>query len=136
MSVVEICVCGHQMSRHELVGTEYVRCQKHPWKCYCSGESRAVLLVTEEIEKPSGSQTVGKYFRKTHGNGRHPFNAGLARIIELGIEYEWIVDDCERCGLPRDGAFTAVNVGMSSEKNELICEICVFEAEEVERRGR
>lgn len=132
--VVEICVCGHPMSRHELVGTEYVRCQKHPWKCFCTGESRTVLLVGESVARPSGSQTNGKYFRRITGTGvsGHPFNAGLSRIIDEGISYEWTVDECERCGLPREPweDFTAIHMnGLSSEKHQVICGICKYEME-------
>lgn len=139
MTSVEICVCGHPLSRHELVGTEYVRCQKHPWKCYCTGESRTVLLVTEEIEKPSGSQTVGKYFRRAIGANKHPLNAGIVRLIDLGISYEWTISECEKCGLPREEweDLTAIPVdGLASGKNLAVCGICIFEIEEAKRRGR
>ncbi len=139
MAQVEICACGHSLNRHELVGTEYVRCQKHPWKCYCTGDSRVVLLVNETLEKPSGSQTNGKYFRRTTGVGisGHPFNGGLSRLIDEGISYEWAVDECEKCGLPREEweDLTAIHVdGLVSGKHQVVCGICIFEIEEAERR--
>ena len=137
MAQVEICACGHPLSRHELVGTEYVRCQKHPWRCYCTGESRVVLLVNETLERPSGSQTNGKYFRRAVGEKKHPLNSGLSRIQDIGIRYEWVVEECEKCGLPREEweDVTAIQVdGLVSGKNQVVCGICIFEIEEAERR--
>jgi len=137
MTQIEICACGHPLGRHELVGTEYVRCQKHLWKCYCTGDSRVVLLVNETLEKPSASQTNAKYFRRVRKPGimGHPLNAGLSRIQELDVPYEWTIDECESCGLTRETDLTAIHVdGIVSGKHQGVCGICIFEIEEAERR--
>lgn len=99
MTFLEVCVCGHPVSRHELAGTEYARCRSFPGVCRCSGGIRVAVLVEEDWERPSGTQTNGKYFRRKFEMGReHPLDAGCRRLREEGIGYEWAVEDCDECG--------------------------------------
>lgn len=134
---VNICSCGHAVSRHELLGTEYARCSRL-WSCYCSGIGSGVeaLAVEETVEKPSGSQTNSKYFRRKCEPSReknisdHPLNVGLKRCDELGIGYRWLTG-CTLCGewteltaYPVvDGAVKIVLYGLVQE-SALLCEPC------------
>lgn len=101
MAFIEVCICGHPVSGHEMAGTEYARCKKHPWNCYCSnsGGIRVALVVEESIENPTGPQTNGRFFRKTfHAYGEHPLNKSYERVKEEGLNFRWVVEYCDECG--------------------------------------
>lgn len=137
MSEVNICSCGHAVSRHELLGTEYARCSRL-WSCYCSGVGSGVgiLAVEETVERPSGSQTNSKFFRRRWEPSRekeiseHPLNVGLRRCDEEGVGYRWLTG-CTLCGEWEElTAYPVVNGALSialyglAESSAVLCEAC------------
>ena len=99
----EICVCGHNVSRHTLVGTEYARCESYPGMCYCSGGVRVAGGVLESVEHPSGTQTNTRFFRRQwYVGGESPLAGGIRRAEEAGIPFIWKVGVCDLCGDERD----------------------------------
>lgn len=145
-----ICSCGHPVAVHELLGTEYCRCNTFPGECQCSGGERAVLRVAEP-KKRSG---LWRFFRRQPGVKRaHPLNAAIERVAregvrpEVGGELEWLVEECDLCGEPWDGDFTAFwcgegGVPVAGEKltveglvagwtrrSMLVCGLCCVELE-------
>lgn len=144
-TLTDICVCGHPVSRHELAGTEYARCQKM-WSCYCTGGVRVGLRVVEDVERPSGSQTNARFFRKMGGAKKeHPFNAGLRKLVESGGTGYLGLECCDRCGIEvtdleikRLTAVYATENGTpilqkiySTGRNALVCDECLREMGEV-----
>lgn len=96
--VCEICACGHPVSRHELVGTEYARCGAYPGKCYCSGGVRVAGAVLEDTASPSGSKTNGRFFRRRWKvGGVSPLVGGIAKALEGGGRFVWKIDKCDLC---------------------------------------
>lgn len=107
----EICVCGHIVEKHELVGTEYARCTSYPGMCYCSGGVRVAGGVVETSARLSGSQTGTRFFRRQwYVGGESPLAGGIARAVESGVEFIWKISVCDLCGEERDSC----NVGYLS----------------------
>lgn len=137
----EICACGHAVSRHTLVGTEYCRCENYPGECPCSGGARVALLVEENVERPSGTVTNARFFRRQFdARGEHPLNAGLKKISALedsSVSVEWAVTECDICGQDDCGDLVAYWVdshgGILFEVTEmtgrtlLVCNGCVLD---------
>ena len=97
--LTEICVCGHNVSRHTLVGTEYARCESYPGICYCSGGVRVAGGVMESVAHPSGTQTNSRFFRRQwYVGGESPLAGGIARSAENGISFVWKIGVCDLCG--------------------------------------
>ena len=99
----DICACGHPISRHVLVGTEYCRCESYPGECPCSGGARVALRVREDVERPTGAKTNARFFRRRYmKKSPHPLNAGIKKIVEedgYGPEFlEWAAEECDWCG--------------------------------------
>lgn len=146
MSTVEICSCGHPVSKHEFAETDYAVCRT--WggeRCYCAGGVRAAVLVSETVDNASMMQTVARYFKRQFRVGnpeRNPLNIGIDKARADGVEVEWVVDYCDRCGGERDGDLRAWMIDSNGDlqfsiheltgKIELICEDC----EDDERRSR
>lgn len=96
----EICACGHAVKHHALLGTDYCRCESYPGECPCSGGARVAVLVLEEAEKVSGTQTNTRFFkRQFHAGSEHPLNAGIRKARSGdGVSLEWAVSECDLCG--------------------------------------
>lgn len=104
--LAEVCACGHPVSRHELVGTEYARCSSYPGKCYCSGGVRVAGAVIEDVEHPSGTKTNGRFFRRRWGVGRiSPLIGGIEKASEGGVDFHWKIDKCDLCGESWSGSW-------------------------------
>lgn len=97
--VADICVCGHPVSRHELAGTEYARCNSYPGICYCAGGVRVAGAVVESVLTPSGSQTNGRFFRRQwYIGGESPLAGGVAKASSSGVDFVWKIGRCDLCG--------------------------------------
>jgi hypothetical protein len=111
--IVDICICGHPVKRHELPEREYARCMSYPGVCYCSGGIRVAGAVEEDIEKPSGTQTNSRFFRRQWYSGcEPPLIGGVERSAENGIDFVWKISVCDLCGLDSD----ITNVGYISSQ--------------------
>lgn len=135
VTLTDICICGHPVSRHTLVGTEYARCSTH-WHCYCEGGVRVAVRVEETVERPSGSQTNARFFRKISSvGGAHPLERGIEKLTAEGYSFQWAVDECDRCGVTVDdiGAefrgWTVIPQGGAGivKRSSLVCGFCVEE---------
>lgn len=101
----QICACGHRMTKHELVGTEYSRCfdpmivQDAPCKC-AGGEARAVVWTDNEQF----------FMRKSRGKAYpHALEGACKKALEAGAEVILLVESCELCGSTLDnGAIFSV----------------------------
>jgi hypothetical protein len=148
---VEICICGHKMLSHSMLGTDYVRCKTHPWHCYCLGDARVAVLVTESMSSPSAVQSNGRFFRSLgRTNIKHPLTHSLENISERGVSWEWAFDSCEGCGLDVEDVgenLTVVSVGVDGEsvlysnseirkvlgKSRVVCDLCLSEIQWLSR---
>lgn len=94
---LDICVCGHTVSRHELVGTEYARCLSRSYKslrCQCNERSR----VAVQVEKGGGQV----FRRKARGSERpHVLDTTieLYKTAHVNKQVVWVIAACERCGV-------------------------------------
>ena len=94
----EICACGHSMSKHELVGTEYSRCvdftmvQRYPCKCL-GGEARAVVWTDRPM-----------FFKWTSRGLTYPhaLEGACQKALESGAKVVLLIDKCELCGAQLD----------------------------------
>jgi len=136
----EICACGHSISRHALVGTEYCRCESYPGECPCSGGSRVALLIVEVDGGGNGVKTNTKFFRRQFRvDGEHPLNGGVRKSRESGIDFEWAITDCDVCGQEWTEDFTAFWTGSDGEpaieitevtgRTLFLCGLCCVELE-------
>ena len=145
--LTEICVCGHNVSRHTLVGTEYARCESYPGICYCAGGVRVAGGVIESVLHPSGTQTNSRFFRRQwYIGGESPLVGGIAKAEENGVDFVWKIGVCDLCGEERDSR----NVGYvglegrgvfswtAKKPTDLVvvfCDLCRVEVE-FEEEGR
>jgi hypothetical protein len=94
----EICACGHSMSKHELVGTEYSRCidfttvKRCPCKC-AGGEARAVVWT----DKPLFFKWTSRGFDYPHA-----LEGACEKARSSGAEVLLMISDCEICGAELD----------------------------------
>ena len=94
----EICACGHSLSKHELIGTEYSRCidftmvKQYPCKC-AGGEARAVVWTDKS-----------QYFRRTsRGNDYpHALEGACQKALNDGAKVVLLIDKCELCDAQLD----------------------------------
>jgi hypothetical protein len=107
----EVCACGHPVSRHTLVGTEYCRCESFPGECPCSGGVRVALLVQEDGGRVSASGSHARHFKRRFGvTMGHPLNGGISKTRGGGFEVQWTLEECDLCGEEwnvSEGDFTA-----------------------------
>lgn len=135
----EVCACGHALSRHALVGTEYCRCESYPGECPCSGGARVALLVFEG-SAANGVATNTKFFRRQFRvDGDHPLNGGVRKTRDSGIDFEWAAVECDYCGQEWAEDFVAFWAGSDGEpsveltevtgRTLLLCGLCCVEME-------
>lgn len=129
----KVCICGHPVSRHELVGTDYARCRLYSTTpCNCAEKARAVLEV-----EPGHTRS---FQRKARGKERpHALDAGLAKAVERGAKFSWLTLTCDSCGHNVEGqetyalddagrpqgAWTPGVVGVDSGRHARLCPGCV-----------
>lgn len=122
-----ICICGHSLGTHEMVGTEYARCQPSTGvRCYCSGGERAVVRLLDVRVGGRGAAWTGglktmEKSIKVYQDGRYltPLEWGLRRLREKGLSYAWLSSRCDvaSCGRPflGDGDVHVRMVGATGE---------------------
>jgi hypothetical protein len=121
---VDICSCGHPVSKHVLAETEYARCHGSNTLCRCEGGVRVV---------GRSFGTVSRFFRREmrFGDGGKylTLNRAVEKCFESGGEYVWLTDVCDSCGLDIEGA--PVSYGHIGEEGllevEVVCGICAIE---------
>ena len=140
---IEICSCGHPVSKHVLWKTEYSRCEgiytgQH--LCRCSGLSRRTAVIVGLSGEWGGvGSRPGKFFRRDYrieSDGRYEtFNRSVEKAIDNpDLFVEWATHTCERCGSDWDGPFTAYGALVGEDKElsvEFVCGICDFERQEM-----
>lgn len=144
----QICICGHPVSRHEMLGSHgHERCRM--WLpgqfCECSnGDLRPVL----EIHKSEVSAYHARRFqRSARGRERpHAVTGGVNHLRENEVPFTWLVTVCDWChknfglvgplfyALDEDGEIQRphkprTNGGTLSKdtgKHVMICAICDY----------
>lgn len=124
-----ICICGHSLGTHHMVGTEYARCQPSTGvRCYCTGGDRAVVRLLDVriggrgAAWTGGLKTMEKSI-KVYQDGRYitALDWGLHRLREKGLSYAWISTRCDvtSCSRPFLGD-TDVHVRMVGAEGEIL----------------
>lgn len=136
---VEICSCGHPVSKHVLWKTEYSRCEgiySGQHMCRCSGLHRkAVAVVGLSGEWDGVGSRPGRFFRRDsriEDGGRYEtFNRSIEKAVESSeLFVEWELHTCESCLAHWDGPFYAYASFVGEDKElsvEMVCGICDFE---------
>lgn len=139
---VEVCSCGHPVSKHVLWKTEYSRCEgifSGQHLCRCSGMYRRVAVVVGLSGDWNGvGSRPGRFFRRDariESDGRYEtFNRALEKAMEdESLFIEWELHTCERCLSHWDGPFYAYGTLIGEDKElsvEFVCGICDFERQE------
>lgn len=141
---VEVCVCGHPVSRHSHVGTDYSACKV--WTggktCRCFGEVRAAVWVNETVESPNATESSARFFKRQFYIDKpevHALSGGVLKARSEGLEVVWAVDECDRCGGERNGDLIARYVSSTGKilrsgmvddvptRSILICTFCEME---------
>lgn len=141
----DICACGHPVGRHELVDTEYARCEMLG-ACFCSGWVHVAVRVIEDSERVNGVKSNARFFRRRFrldGSAEHPLIGGIRKARENGIAVEWIAYECDRCGGAGSGdGFLAYMADVEDEREPqipvteisgrtvLLCDACDNEVKE------
>jgi len=121
---VDICVCGHPVSKHVLADTEYARCHGSNTLCRCEG---GIKVVGRSFG------TVSRYFRREmrfDESGKYAtLNRAVEKCFESGGEYVWLTEVCESCGLDIEGTPIAYGriAGGGILQAEVVCGICSIE---------
>lgn len=138
--LADICICGHSVNRHQLVGKSYARCvQIGPNPCMCAMASRAVIQVRR------GDDSDMRHFRgAARGSQKHPLTSG----INASGEIKWLTRTCDRCSaLSDDLEASALDdydipmIGRKPEtrhdtgKHQLLCPNCVTRARDRNNLG-
>lgn len=141
---IEICACGHPVSKHVLVGTEYCRCEAFPTDCPCAGGARIAVLAQEgSLPVKVGTSSARFFKRRFRTDGPHPLNGAIEKSRAEGISMEWAVSECDICGegLPDvDGHLSAYWTDSEGEpivgemhvvtgRTLLVCGLCEVELE-------
>lgn len=124
-AIVEICVCGHSVDRHELAHTEYARCENQG--CWCEGGVRVAAIVAETRARPNATQTNSRYFRRQFRVSsplRHPLTDGVRKTRDMGIPVSWVIESCDRCGNVWDGELSAYMANENGEAQVVVREVC------------
>ena len=96
--LLDVCVCGHLASRHELLGTEYARCLLRPndgTRCQCQEGCRTAVRV----ERGGGHL----FQRRAKGSSRpHVLDVSIAKYVAAHPNkiVIWDLPYCERCDSP------------------------------------
>jgi len=124
-----VCICGHSLGMHEMIGTEYARCQPSTGvRCYCSGGERAVVRLLDVRTGGRGAAWTGglktmEKSIKVYQDGRYltPLEWGLRRLREKGLSYAWLSSRCDidSCGRPFLGD-SDVHVRMVGANGEVL----------------
>lgn len=82
-----ICLCGHGVSKHQIIGGIVV-CKPSKMDCPCK-KVRAVL----------DAEDTRPFLRRTQGAGPlHALTRGIAALAASGKDAHWIIDlECDRC---------------------------------------
>lgn len=93
---LDICVCGHPVRRHELVGTEYARClswANKSLRCQCDERARVAVRV---------ERGGGHVFRRKARGAEKPHmldtSVELYTVAHVDKQIVWVILACERCG--------------------------------------
>ena len=139
---IEICSCGHPVSKHVLWKTEYSRCEGNfsgTHMCRCSGLYRQVVAVVGLTGEWGGvGSRPGKFFRRDVRIESDGYYETFNRAIEKAIEspelfVEWELHTCEGCHGHWDGPFYAYAEYVGEDKDlvvRFLCGICNFERRE------
>lgn len=122
-----ICICGHQMARHETSGKVTSCLVSRAW-CACS-EPLAVL----------DADMVNPFRFSTSGFGKkHALSKGIFALIQAGKRADWLIDlSCFKCNTSEKPVLpTPLNMNLkitysSGSKNVLLCEDCIQEVDHV-----
>lgn len=106
----QICACGHKMTKHQLVGTEYSRCfdpitaSKVPCAC-AGGEARAVVWTDNE-----------RFFMRSSRGSDYPhaLEGACKKALESGAEVILLAEVCELCGGELDSG-TVYSVALDND---------------------
>jgi hypothetical protein len=90
------------------------------------------------VERPSGSQTNTRFFRKISSvGGLHPLVRGIEKLTAEGLSFQWAVDECDRCGTTVEDmggesefqGWTVIPLGGAGivKRSSLVCGFCVQE---------
>jgi hypothetical protein len=138
-SAVEICSCGHPVSKHVLWKTEYSRCEgifSGTHMCRCSGLYRSKVATVELVGEWDGvGSRPGKYFRRDvrieDGGSYETFNRAMEKTLENdSLSVSWELHSCLGCLSDWDGPFYAYAEYVGEEKDlavQFLCGICNFE---------
>lgn len=114
-----ICLCGHPMTRHEIVLGMNV-CKPTRMECPCK-KARAVVETND----------TRSFLRKTAGSGPlHALGRGMQAAVVAGKDVTWVVDPiCDRCGAEDKLSPVAVNQrGVATDEatgyDALLCRKC------------
>lgn len=122
-----ICICGHSLGSHEMLGTEYARCQPSTGvRCYCSGGERGVVRLLDVRTSGRGAAWTGGLRAMCKGirvyqDGRYvsALESGLRALKDKGLNYVWLEKECDRCGC-EFLASSDVHVRMVGPKGEFL----------------
>lgn len=122
-----ICICGHQMARHEVSGGISSCVVSRSW-CACN---EPIAVLDPEQVNPFRFTTTG--FGK-----KHALTKGIYALMQIGKKADWIIEiSCFRCKKKDHPIMpTPLNHNLkitysSGSKNVLLCEECIFELDHI-----